>query len=285
VVQLPESGEIVHYLLTFIFPVTPLVPSTPEEIMELLSVAHKYQMENALSHIRGIIARQNSLPTGLEPALRIYSLAQKYGLRPEALQTARTILNYPMTTEAFDNMLDIPGTSLYELWKYYERVRAILVSGRTEYTSKARARGVKGLRCTSTSSSKMPKWLDQYIQSIGKSPNLFDSAELSSAIARHIADFASAGNRCECFFISSQTTRNIWDALASVVRGSFEKASMVDVQSYRANWNFKCSTGRVGSISRAGSRKFTGPNQFDHISNRTIGRTRRQSYNPIIRPC
>src|SRR5258707_292179 len=107
VVQLPESGGILHSLLTFIFPVTPLVPSTPEEIMELLSVAQRYQMDSVLTHIRDRIARQNSLPTGLEPALRIYSLAQKYGLRPEALQTARTILNYSITIEDLVNKLDI----------------------------------------------------------------------------------------------------------------------------------------------------------------------------------
>ena len=43
-VQLPEGGEILHCLLAFIFPVTPFVPQTPEDILELLSVAQKYQM-------------------------------------------------------------------------------------------------------------------------------------------------------------------------------------------------------------------------------------------------
>ena len=105
-VQLPESGEILYCLLTFIFPVTPLLPSTPEEVMELLSAAQRYQMGTALTHIRGSIARQNSLPTRIEPALHIYALSQKYGLRPEALQTARTILDYGMISEAFNK---IPG--------------------------------------------------------------------------------------------------------------------------------------------------------------------------------
>jgi hypothetical protein len=60
------------------------------------------------------------MPTCLGPALHIYALAQKYGLRLEALQTARTILNYPMTIEDFDDKLDIiSGASLYELWKYH----------------------------------------------------------------------------------------------------------------------------------------------------------------------
>ena len=117
VIHLPESGEILHYLLTFIFPVTPLVPSTPEEIMELLSVAQKYQMETALTHIRGSISQENSLPTGLEPTLHIYALAQKYGLRREAVQAARVILlKQSMTIEDFENNFNIiPGTSLYEL--------------------------------------------------------------------------------------------------------------------------------------------------------------------------
>jgi hypothetical protein len=242
VVQLPESGEILHYLFTFIFPVTPFLPSTPEQIMELLSVAQRYQMENALSHIRGIIARQNSLPTGLEPALHIYSLAQKYGLRQEALQSARTILNYPMATEILDKMLDIPGASLYGLWKYYERVRVILESELTEFRM-SRARGIIGLSCTQLSSSQIPSWLDQYIESIGKNPNLFDSAELNGAMASHISNFAWVRRRCECLSISSQTIRNVWEALASVVHISFEKVSMIDVKSYRVTWHVQLFAG------------------------------------------
>jgi hypothetical protein len=80
VVRLLESSELLRCLVTFIFPVTPLLPSTPEAIMELLSVAQKYQMDSVLTHIRDRIARQNSLPTDLEPALRIYALAQEYEL-------------------------------------------------------------------------------------------------------------------------------------------------------------------------------------------------------------
>ena len=133
VVPLPESGEILHCLLTFIFPVIPRIPSTLEEIMELLSAAQKYQMGTALAHIRGSVAQQNLLPTRLEPALRIYALAQKYGLRQEALQTARTISKYPMTIEDFDKPDIMPGASLYELWKYHEKVRAVLASDLAEF--------------------------------------------------------------------------------------------------------------------------------------------------------
>ena len=233
VVQLPESGKILHSLLTFTFPVTPLLPSTPEEIMELLSVAQKYQIGIALTHIR---ARQNSL-TNVESALHIYALAQKYGLRPEALQAARAILlKQAMTIEAFDDKLDImPGASLYELWKYHERVRAILASDLAIFRM-FRAHGtIAGLRCHELSSSQIPSWLDLYIESIGNTPNLFDLVEFSTAMVRHVTttNIKVKGSKasCECASIPSQTIRDFWEALESAVHGSFEKASVIDIPS------------------------------------------------------
>ena len=228
-IPLPESGKILHCLLTFVFHVTPLLPSTHEEAIELLFVAQKYQMGIALTHIRGSIARQNPPPTHLEPALRIYFLAQKYGLIQEALQAARTILNYPMTIETFDTKLDImPGAFLYELWKYYEEVRAILALDLTEFRESGAHGTITGLPCDELSTSQIPSWLDQYIDSIGKSPNLFDTAELNIAMARHIKNASTYGD-CQCASIHSQTIRDFWAALASVINGSFEKVSVVVV--------------------------------------------------------
>ncbi len=155
--------------------------------MELISDALAYQMDSILSRIRDRIARSYPLPTHLEPALRIYSIAQEYGLRLEALQTARTTLNYPMTIEGFENKLDImPGASLYELWKYHEGVRATLASDLTEFRESSARGTLTGVRCLRHSSSQIPFWLDQYIESIGNAPNLFDPVEFGVAITRHI---------------------------------------------------------------------------------------------------
>ena len=232
VVQLSESGEMLHCLLTFIFPVTPCLPSTPEEIMKLLSIAQKYQMDSVLSHIRDRTARHYPLPTCLEPSLRIYSLAQKYGLRPEALHAARAIfLNHSMTIEDLENMLDIMScASLYELLKYHERVRAFLGTDLAIFRM-SRARGtITGLRCTELSLSQIPSWLYLYIKSIGKNPGLFDSAEFNIAMARHIKDKANEPG-CECASIPSKTIRNFSEALATVVYGSFKKVGVVDIPS------------------------------------------------------
>jgi hypothetical protein len=213
VVHLPERGEILRCLFTFIFPVTPLLPSTPEEIMELLSVAQKYQMGTTLTHIRGSISRQNSLPTRVEPLLRIYSLAQKYGLRPEALQTAQAIsLKQTMTIKDFGDKLDIMSrASLYELWEYHEKVRTILESGLTEFRESCAGGTVAGLRCTELSSSQIPNWLDRSIESIGKSPNLFDYGGFNIALARHVKEKANEPG-CKCASISSRTINQFWEA-------------------------------------------------------------------------
>jgi hypothetical protein len=226
VVQLPESGKILRYLLTFILPVLPAVPPTHEGTMELLSVAQKYQMETVLVHIRGIVARQNPLPTQLEPALHIYALAQKYGLRPEALRSARTILKHSMTIEDLGDKLNImPGASLFELWKYYERVRTILALDLAEFRESGARGTMSSLRCTELSSSQIPSWVDQYIASMGNAPNLFDTLEFNIAMTRHVRNGASMG--CECGFVSSQTIHEFWEALASVVNGSFDKVSLM----------------------------------------------------------
>ena len=229
VVQLPESGEVLHCLLTFIFPVTPRMPPTIFEIMELLSVAQKYQMETALAHIRASVAQQYLIPACLEPALRIYALAQKHGLRQEALQTARTISKYPMTIQDLDNKLDImPGASLYELWKYRERVRAILAPDIAEFRESGARSTITGLWCTELSAYNTPRWLDRHIKSIAITPHLLDFAELYTAMAHHIKNRAE-GSSCKCAFIPSQTMRQFWEALVSVVHNSFEKVIVVDL--------------------------------------------------------
>ena len=228
VVQLPESGKLLRYLLTFTLPVLPAIPPTHEETMELLHVAQKYRMETVLVHIRGIIAQQNPLPTQLEPALRVYALAQKYGLRPEALRSARNILKHPIAIEDLGEKLGIlSGASLYELWKYKGRVQTILASDLVEFRESSARGMLTNLRCTELSSSQIPSWVDQYLVSVGNVPSLFDPFELSIAMTRHIKNASGGDVVCECESISSRTVHEFWKVLESVVNGSFERVSVM----------------------------------------------------------
>jgi hypothetical protein len=228
VIELPESGPILHNLFSFLFPGIPIVPSTTVKAMKLLSVAQKYQMDFVLAHIRLSISRHDPRSTQPNAAFGMYALAQKYRLRQEALQAARTlILKYPINIEDLKDKLDMmPGASLYGLWKYSEDVRSALVSDLSEFRASAARGTLTGLPCVELSSSKIPLWLDDYISSIGDTPNLFDLIEFSLALARHTKEKAGC-RTCACASLPSQKIRNFWEALASVVDGSFDKVGVI----------------------------------------------------------
>jgi len=281
VVQLPENGAILHSLFTFVFPVIPRLPSTTDQSMELLSVAQKYQMDSVLALIRLSIARHSPPSTQRDSALHMYSLAHKYGLRQEVLQAARIIFHYPLNIENLEDRFDtMSGATLYELWKYSEKVRPVLASDLEGFRTSG-ARGIlTGVSCVELSSSQIPRWLDDYIASIGNAPNLFDVFEFNTIRASHVSQFQ---NGCSCGSISSQTIRNFWEALASVLNRSFEKVSVIDVNELLTRLMFL--SGRVNSCSRARTRGFPGPSQLDHVCPWSLGFTGREPRRPIVRPC
>ncbi|KAH8977582.1 hypothetical protein EDB86DRAFT_2837689 [Lactarius hatsudake] len=98
VVRLPDSGAVLFSILTYIFPVQPILPSTVEQVMELLSATQKYKMDVVLTHVRNHISQQHPPFIRKENSLYVYSLAQKHGLRQEALQAAQSTLGLPNLT-------------------------------------------------------------------------------------------------------------------------------------------------------------------------------------------
>ncbi|KAI9445821.1 hypothetical protein BJY52DRAFT_1371463 [Lactarius psammicola] len=239
VVKLPESKATLYSLLTFIFPVAPILPLTPEKIMELLAVAQKYQIDSALAHIRGAISRLDPPFLRPETAFNVYFLAQQHGLHQEALQAARVTLCVSMTIEGLGDKLEFPGTTgayLHELWKYHERVRADLKSSVLEFRNSGLLDSMKGLRCTSPRSGQnsFPQWLDDYVKSIAESLHLFDLVEFENARARHVrsetynsySSYSGSyqSQSCSCVDISSQVIRTLWEALTAFVHRTIEKA-------------------------------------------------------------
>ncbi|KAH9167989.1 hypothetical protein EDB89DRAFT_2232052 [Lactarius sanguifluus] len=233
VVKLPESKATLYSLLTFIFPIPPILPSTTEDIMELLAVAQKYQMDAVMTHIRDAISRQDLPFLRPETALHIYLLAQQHGLRPEVLQAARVTLRLPMIIKDLGSKLDfsgMTGASLHELWKYHQQVRADLKLSVLEFRNSGLPDVVKCLRCSSRHTgvaNSFPQWLDNYIKSIAGDIPLFDLIEFENTRARHIK-FEIANTYyfpgCSCADISSQVIRIFWEALTAVVHGTIDKA-------------------------------------------------------------
>ena len=222
-IQLSDSGATLSCLLTFILPVIPVLPSTMEQTMLLLSVAQKYQMNLILSHIRDIIASQDPPFIRPETAFRVYPLAQTYGLRQETLQAARIALTFPFTIEDLEEELDtMPGIYLHELWMYYERVRTHLRSDLMAFRTTDLSTVLTGLSCSNITNYGTLAWLDGYIGSIAESPDLFDLTKFHMCLSLHAFTRYSC---CHCATIPSKTIDAFWRALTSIVHGCMVKVS------------------------------------------------------------
>ena len=227
VVKLQESKTTLYNLLTFIFPVTPILPPTTERIMELLAVAQKYQMDSVLSHIRGAIAQKDPPFIRPETAFHIYCLAQQHELYRESVQAARVTFRLPMVIEDLGDRLDstgMTGAYLHELRKHHERVRTDLRSALLDFRSFGFPDNVKSLLCRRPPSyhytGVFPHWINDYVNSIAEAPHLFDPIDFKSAWARHIQTSSTV---CACASIPSVVIRSFWEALTVVVHTTIEK--------------------------------------------------------------
>jgi len=229
VVQLSDSSCILSSLLSFIIPVAAHLPSTAvEDTMELLSTAQKYEMDLVLTRIRDHLARQNPPLIRGENAFYVYSLAQKYGLRREVDQAARLTLKVPMSIEVLESTgkLDVlSGALLHQLWDYHERVQEYLASDLTTFMMFGIGPRIN-FRCIKLSSSDVPIWLNDYINSVAMNPALFNLSEFHMALTRHVIPSSSHSSRCcqSCASIGSATIDTFWTALSDVVQHSIENA-------------------------------------------------------------
>jgi hypothetical protein len=237
VVQLPIDGTILFSLLTFIFPVPPVLPSTIEQVIELLSVAQMYKMDAILPHIWYHIAQQEPPFIREETAFLIYSLSQKHGLHFEALQAARCTLSFAtliIDDLAKENKLDLmPGAFLHDLWKYHQRVRSNLTIDLREF-KKSIMVSVGPLdhftirrisRCFSLTGSGLPGWLDDYISEIGadNAPISLDPTDFYKDLIMHVQE-RHRGFRCEgCGEMPQEDMCALWGALTAVVDKSIVK--------------------------------------------------------------
>ncbi len=268
VVRLPERRAILHSLFTFLLPVDPVLPPTLEETMELLSVAQKYQMSHILVHIRGSIALKDPPLINENNALHVYSLAQKYGLHRETAQAARITLKYTLTIENLEGKLDImPGVHLHKLWKYHRRAQDNLVADVDGFRESCARNVLKGLNCVVLTSSKIPKWIDDYTVSVAYNPSLFDLTEFQTALARHVSTMAGDGvekDGCSicAYSLPRQTINEFWMALTTFVHANLEKVSISHVDCIAQP--IQCLTGRIGILHPQGKWALTRPQRRSH---------------------
>jgi hypothetical protein len=238
VVQLPIEGAILFSLLTYIFPVPPVLPSTDEQVMELLSVAQLYKMDAVLSHIRNHIAQREPPLIRKETAFLIYSLSVKHSLRPEALQAAGCTLSFSSLTIkdlAKENVLGMmPTTFFHELWEYHERIRSNLWLDIEEFET-SDALTILGNSSCDLTDSDVPLWLESYTSTIGtdRATAFLDLTDFHIAFAKHTRrqiDKQRGFSGCtSCSGIPRERIRELWAALTAVVRGSISKVRVTYV--------------------------------------------------------
>jgi len=218
-IQLSDTGVTLSSLLTFVLPIPPVIPSTIEETMTLLSAAQKYQMDLVLSHIRTVVESQDPPFIRPETAFRVYTLAQTNGLRQETLQAARTTLTFSFTLQDLESELgNTPGVYLHELWKYYQKVRAYLTLDLTAFRTTGIPNEMFGQYCTPGTIT----WLGEYINSIAESPALFNITQYHMCLSRHANSW---GAQCRCAYIPNKATHDCWMALTNAVQGCMTKVS------------------------------------------------------------
>ena len=128
VVQLTEDAELLNNLVSFLYPIAPVIPSSYEKVFALLAACQKYGMAVIQSSIRAEVIRGTfPAPVGTE-AFRAYAIASDLGLGPEMESAARLTLCYPMTFESLGEALQsFKGRVLCDLVCYRKRCRDNLV--------------------------------------------------------------------------------------------------------------------------------------------------------------
>lgn len=220
VIQLPESHTIISTLLTFLFPVPPVLPATNEQTLELLSVAQKYQMTTALTRIQDCISRCKPNFICPDTAFHMYSLAWEYELLEEALLSAAETLKSPLDIHSLDDKVEtMSGAALAELWKYRGQVLHHLDFG-TEDFIKAICQMSAHMKCITDEANNEP-WLNHYIDTLTKDPTSFDLTTFHLALSNHISPPGTSSDNCQyCKFIPSEIIRHFWAALTAVFQKS-----------------------------------------------------------------
>lgn len=229
VIELPESGAIIFSLLSYIFPVTPIRPATTERTMALLSVAQKYKMDVVLTRIRNHIAEQDPPFIREQTAYYVYSLAQRYGLRKEALQAARSTLTFsPLTIEGLEDELDMmSGACLHELWKYHIRVKSNLALYLEDFRISHAKEILGDSTCQSLTPSLIPTWISRHIETMQKDLAFLDPGQFYRALERHVRDGNRRGVTCSsCADIPPQRMRLFWTALTIVAHASMTEVCL-----------------------------------------------------------
>ncbi len=119
VVQLSERAGLLTSLVSFFYPIDPIVPDSYEKAFALLAACQKYDMESIQSRMRAEFKRTTfPEPVGAE-AFRVFAIASSMGLVPEIELAAELTRKHPMTLDSLgEAVASFKGQALRDLLRY-----------------------------------------------------------------------------------------------------------------------------------------------------------------------
>ena len=122
IVALSEDASLLNSLISLLYPISPVIPSTYEKVFALLAACQKYEMDAVQSNIRA------SIKLGIFPApvkaqgFSAYAMASSMRLVPEMENAARLTLGQLMTFESLgEELRSFKGRALCDLIRYRKR--------------------------------------------------------------------------------------------------------------------------------------------------------------------
>ncbi len=119
IVQLSERAGLLTSLVSFFYPIDPIVPDTYEKVFALLAACQKYDMVSIQSRMRAVFKRATFAgPVGVE-SFRAYAIASSMDLVPEMEDAAELTRKRPMTFDSLGEIVaSFKGQALRDLLRY-----------------------------------------------------------------------------------------------------------------------------------------------------------------------
>jgi hypothetical protein len=128
VVRLPENAEILHSLVTMLYPIPSVIPNSYDKVLDLLAASQKYEMAATQSSIRGEVRYKSYSTLTGNGSFHAYAIACSKRLSPEIESTARLTLDCSMTFESIGDEVGLfEGWALRDLARYRKRCRDSVV--------------------------------------------------------------------------------------------------------------------------------------------------------------
>ncbi|KAI0043122.1 hypothetical protein FA95DRAFT_442523 [Auriscalpium vulgare] len=138
VVTLSEDSVVLHALLTWIYPITSIMPTSFDQAALILSCMQKYEMDSSITLLRRYLSTTMSPPhhdlIHAGNALSAYALATSYRLADEARIAAKLTLPSILDWQLWRFTTDLPllsGPALYALSAFHKRCRRFVLDALT----------------------------------------------------------------------------------------------------------------------------------------------------------